>query len=177
MKRLLPFLLTSLTAISGFRTLAGETGAFPSDITQGNIRCVLMSVGQTTVYPIEQDASQKAQAWLDGKQGVPCFTVTYLVEGLGDTPLGSGAAGNVEVLVGGKPLHGIRNSYVKAFDYNVFQAFLDFSKPKVSNPKRARIVQMVLFGAVTNTQPLNLSIETGFAKDIQKFQFDSIRLQ
>ena len=177
MKPLLTFLLTGLSAISSLCALAGDTGAFPADITQGDIRCVLMSVGQTTVFPDKDAHNQKLTAWHDSTKGVPCFTVTYLVEQLGDTPQAQFVGGSVELSSDGKPLHVEGGGYQKCFDYGAFQSFLDFGKPKVSNPKRAVIMQTVSFGAVSASQPLSLTIEAGFGKDIQKFQFDSIRFQ
>ena len=84
---------------------------------------------------------------------------------------------NLEILSGGKPLRFDGSAEQSWFDYKAFHGFLDFSKPKVSNQKRAIIMQYVRYGSVPNLQPLSLVIETGFAKDIQKFQFDSIRLQ
>jgi len=176
-KPLLTFLLTSLTAISTLRALAGDTGAFPADITQGGIRCVMMSVGQTTVFPNKEDHNQRKIVWGDNAKGVPCFTVTYLVEQLGDAPLAQFVGGSVEFMSDGKPLRVGGSGYQKCFAYGAFQSFLDFGKPKVSDPKRAVIMQTVTFGTVHNLQSLSLTIEAGFGKDIQKFQFDSIRFQ
>jgi hypothetical protein len=156
---------------------AADQSPFPADITHGNIRCVLMSVGQTTVFPNEMDNAQKAPPWRDSKQGVRCFSITFLVEALGDAPFEPHTLKNLEFSSGGKPLRldgGVVESW---FDYSFFKHLPDFSKPKVSNPKRAVIMQYVQYGAVPNLQPLSLVFETGFAKDIQKFQFDGIRLQ
>ncbi len=177
MKTLLTFLLAGLTAIFSLHALSGELGAFPTDITQEDIRCVLMSVGQTTVFPDKDDHNQKLTAWHDSTKGVPCFTVTYLVEQLGDAPQAQFVGGSIELSSDGKPLHVEGGGYQKCFDYEVFQSFLDFGKPKVSNPKRAVIMQTVSFGAVSCNQPLSLTIEAGFGKDTRKFQFDSIRFQ
>ena len=136
-----------------------------------------MSVGQTTVFPNEKDNAQIAPPWRDGKQGVRCFTITFLVEALGVGPSEPHTLKNLEILSGGKPLRFDGSAEQSWFDYKAFHGFLDFSKPKVSNQKRAIIMQYVRYGSVPNLQPLSLVIETGFAKDIQKFQFDSIRLQ
>jgi len=136
-----------------------------------------MSVGQTTVFPNEKDHARNPP-WRNGEQGVRCFTVTFLVEGLGDAPNEPRTLRKFEVLSAGKPLRFADESdYQQWFDYRAFQDFLDFSKPKVSDPKRAGIMRFVRFGAVPNLEPLSLVIETGFAQDIQKFRFDSIRLK
>jgi len=164
-------------AILGGRALAGESPTFPADITHGDIRCVLMSVGQTTVFPDKDDHNQRLTAWHDSTKGVPCFTVTYLVEQLGDGPRAQFVGGSVELSSDGKPLRVEGGGYQKCFDYGAFQSFLDFGKPKVSNPKRAVIMQTVSFGAVSDRQPLSLTIEAGFGHDTQKFHFDSIRFQ
>ena len=177
MKNFLTILLGSFTTVLGLSALAGEPRAFPADLTHGNIRCVLMSVGQTTVFPNEKDNAQKAPPWRDGKQGVPCFTVTFLIEALGDAPSEPITLKNLEVLSAGKPLRFDGGQYHQGFDYHVFQDFLDFSKPKVSDQKQAHIMRFVQFGAVSNLQPLSLVIETGFGEDLQKFQFDSIQLR
>jgi hypothetical protein len=177
MKTHITFLVVSFMAIAGVRALAGESRTFPSDITHGNIRCVLMSVGQTTVFPDKDDHSQRLTAWHDSAKGVPCFTVTYMVEQLGDAPQAQFVGGSVGLSSDGKPIHVEGGGYQKCFDYGVFQSFLDFGKPKVSNPKRAVIMQTVSFGAVSSSQPLSLTIEAGFGQDIQKFRFDTIRFQ
>ena len=157
---------------------AADQPSFPADITHGNIRCVLMSVGQTTVFLNENDNAQKAPGWRDGKQGVRCFTITFLVESLGDAPFEALTLKNLEFSSGVKRLRLAGVGGVQSwFDYNGFKTFAEFSKPKVSNPKRAVIMQYVQYGAVPNLEPLSLVFETGFAKDIQKFQFDAIRLQ
>jgi hypothetical protein len=177
MKTHITILIVSFMAIAGVRALAGESRTFPADITHDNIRCVLMSVGQTTVFPNKDDHNQRLTAWHDSAKGVPCFTVTYLVEQLGDAPRAQFVGGSVELSSDGKPLRLGGGVYAKCFDYEAFQSFLDFGKPKVSNPKRAVIMQTVLFGAVSDRQQLSLTIEAGFGQDIQKFQFDSIRFQ
>jgi hypothetical protein len=152
--------------------------AFPTDITQGNIRLVLMSVGQITVFPNDKDNAVKAPTYGGGKQGVPCFTVTFLVESLGDGPIRNTAFGPIEILSAGKPLQlASKREYSQSFDYNEFQEFLDFTKPKVTNPKRAFIRRHVEFRAVPNFQPFTLEIQAGFNKDLKKFKFESVRLQ
>ncbi|HEY3857858.1 MAG TPA: hypothetical protein VGO67_26025 [Verrucomicrobiae bacterium] len=162
---------------TGLESPASEMGDFAADITNGNVRCVLMSVGQTTVFPNKEYANPLRSAWGDKAKGMPCFTITYLVEEFGEAPPRTFSGGNVEVLSGGKPLRVGGGTYQKCFGYEAFQSFLDFGKPAVSDPKRAYIMQAVSFGALPNLQPLTLNIEAGFGKDTEKFQFDSIRLQ
>lgn len=177
MKTHITFLAVSLIALAGMRALAGESRTYPADITHGNVRCVLMSVGQTTVFPHKDDHNQRQTAWNDNIKGVPCFTVTYLVEQIGDAPSAQFVGGGVELAAGGKQLRVGGGGYQKCFDYATFQSFLDFGKPNVSNPKRAVIMQTVSFGAVPERQPLSLTIAAGFGQDVQKFQFDSLRFQ
>jgi len=177
MKNIPAFLLCGLISLLSPSAVAGQPAAFTADVTHGNVRCVLMSVGQTTVFPNEKDYAQKGRAWGDGKSGVSCFAVTFLIEGLGDPPPGQITLKNLEVSSAGKSIRLDGGRYGQWFDYNVFQDFLDFSKPKVNDQKRAHIMRFVWFGAVSSPQPLSLVIETGFDKDIQKFQFDAIRLQ
>ena len=164
-------------AIAGTQALAGESPSSVSDITHGNIRCVLMSVGQITVFPNKEDHNQKQTAWGDTTKGVPCFIATYLVEQLGDGPPGQFVGGSWELVADGKPLRVGGAGYHKVFVYDAFQSFLDFGKPKVGNSKRTVILQSVSFGVIPNPKPVSLSIEAGFGQDIQKFQFHSIRLQ
>jgi hypothetical protein len=173
------WLTTAILSLSLTLGMATEPRPFLADITHGNIRCVLMSVGQTTVFPNEQDKSQlpKAPGGRDGELGVRCFTVTFLVEKLGDAPFESHALKNLQVFSSGKPLPLVGGTYLQAFGYENLQIFLDFSKPKVSSPKRAVIRRYVWFGAVPDLEALSLIIETGFDKDIETFQFDSIRLK
>ncbi len=177
MKTRIIFLIVSLVAIVSTRVSAAESRTFPADITNGNVRCVLISVGQTMVFPDKGDPNPRLTSWHDGSNGVPCFTVTYLVEQLGDAPSAQFVGGSVELSVGGKPVRIGGGGYQKCFDYEAFQSFLDFERPKVSSPKRAVIMQTVSFGVLSDRQPVSLTIKAGFGKDTQKFQFDSIRFQ
>src|SRR5438067_974311 len=104
MRHLLRVLFCSFTAFVCLNGVAGEGRHFPADITKGNIRCVLMSVGQTTVFPNEKDQA-RTPPWRDGAAGVRCFTVTFLVEGLGDAPNEPRALRKLEVTAAGKPVH------------------------------------------------------------------------
>lgn len=159
---------------------AAERLAFPSDLTQGNVRLVLMSVAQATVFPNEKDTAKKGQPWQNAKKGVPCFTVTFLVELLGHKPYEPKTIQDVRVLVTDKPLrlvNGQQGVYQQWFDYGVFQDFLEFTKPQVTDAKRAFIMRYVRFGAIPNLQPFSLVIDAGFGDDIKTFRFDSIRLQ
>lgn len=156
--------------------LAADPEASSRDITHGNVRAVLMSVSQTAVFP---NAADKANPHRGTNDSVLCFTVTVLVEALGDKPFKRTSSMDVQVLSAGQPLSmaNWRGAYHQDFDYHVFQDFLDFTKPKVSNPKRAFIRRYVRFAAVPNLQPLDLVIKTGFDEDIQKFEFNSISLK
>jgi hypothetical protein len=184
MKKSLPIAsIVVLLAISCAR--AADDALFPADITHGNIRCVLMSVGQTTVFS-SSETLQGIAGGPDGKQGVPCLTVTLLMESFGDAPTEPSTLKSVEILSAGKPVRIERaltkpysqmSSSQKWFSYDFFQSFLDFGKPKVTNPKRAVIVQFSEFGSVSRQQGLSLVIEGGFDQDIQKFEFDSIQIQ
>jgi len=177
MKSLRALLLTILIIICTLHAFAGELAAFPADLTRGDIRCVLMSVSQTTIFPNKEERDLKQKAWSGMTNGVPCFTVTYLVEQLGDAPSAPFFGGGIELMCHGRPLRLGSDGYQKCFDYGVFQSFLDFGKPKVANPNRAVIIQSVSFGAVPNLPPLDLTITAGFGKDLQQFRFESIRLQ
>ncbi len=126
MKTHITFLIVSLMGIGGVRALGGESRAFPADIIHGNVRCVLMSVGQMTVFPDKDDHNQRQTAWDDSAKGVPCFTVTYLVEQVGDAPSARFVGGSVELSAGGKPVRIGGGGYQKCFDYGTFQSFLDF---------------------------------------------------
>jgi hypothetical protein len=169
--------------MGGISPAAAESLPLPTDITRSDVRLVLMSVGQTTVYPSEADkakAGAGTEPWRPGRDGVPCFTVTFLVEALGDRPFARKAAVDLKLLVDGKPLelvndpHGI---YQQWFDYPVFQDFLDFRKPEVTDPARAFIMRYARFGAVPDLRPFILVINAGFDDNVQEFRFDSIRLQ
>ena len=169
-----------LTVALATSVFAAERPAFPADVTSGDVRLVLMSVGQTTVFANEKDYVQGSPSWREKKDGVPCFTVTFLLELLGDKPYEPKTLRNFEVLSGGKAVRLVndqKGSYQQWFDYQAFQDFLDFSKPKVSDPQRAFIMRHVEFAALPNLQPVSLVIEAGFGKDVKKFSFDSIRLQ
>ena len=137
-----------------------------------------MSVSQTTVFPNTADNAKPVPHGRTN-DGVPCFTVTVLVEALGDKPFETTSAISVQLLSAGKPLSlaNSRGEYKQAFDYSAFQGFLDFTKPKVSNPRRASIQRYVDFGAVSDLEPLDLLIKAGFDKDIQTFEFNSISLK
>ena len=177
-RRLTAVLLTfAALSISG-AAAAAEPEISPRDITHGNVRAVLMSVSQTTVFP---NAADKAGSVPHGgtSDSVPCFTVTVLVEALGAEPFKKTSAMDVQVLSDGKPRPFVnsRGSYHQDFDYRVFQGFLDFSKPKVTNPKRAFIRRYVQFGAVPNLKPFDLLIKVGFDADIQSFEFPAISLK
>jgi hypothetical protein len=173
----MPFVIAAAVLLIIGHARAAEQLPFPADVTRGNIRCVLMNVGQTTVFPNEKDNAQMEPPWRDGKQGVRCFVITFLIEALGDAPSEPHSLKNLEVLSGGKLLRFDGGGVQSWFDYKAFHGFLDFNKPKVSNPKRAVVMQYVQYGSLPNLHPLSLVIEAGFAKEIQKFQFDPIRLQ
>jgi len=177
MKSLCASLLTILIIICALLASAGELAAFPADLTRGDIRCVLMSVSQTTIFPNKEDRDLKQKTWGGTTNGVPCFTVTYLVEQLGDVPSAPFFGGGIELICHGSPLRLGSDGYQKCFDYGVFQSFLDFGKPKVANPNRAVIMQSVSFGSVPDLQPMSLTITAGFGKDLQQFRFESIRPQ
>jgi len=158
-------------------TTAGR--AFPADVTRGNIRCVLMSIGQTTVFPSDPDNHQylQGQVWHDAMLGVPCFTVTVLVEALGDAPYETQALKRLEVHSSGRQLPLSGGTHIESSCYEAFPHFLDFSKPKVSNPKRAVIQRFVWFGSVPDLEPLDLKLEVGFDQNIEAFEFAAIRLK
>jgi len=176
-----PFLMLSLfclVAVSSPNRVSAEPRLFAADLTQGDVRCVLMSVGQTTVFPTGRDTASKSRTWSDDGSGVRCLTVTYLVERLGASSLQQVHVGAVEFLTADVPLkikgHG---SYRKVFDYKAFQNFLDFALPKVSDSRRAVIVQDVRFGAIPNSQAFDIVIEAGFGQEPARFRFNAIRLQ
>ena len=173
MKRLSVIALMCFAIEAG---LAAGPEASSRDITHGNVRVVLMSVSQTAVFPNDADQDNPHRGT---KDSVSCFTVTVLVEALGDKPFKQTSSLDVEVLSAGQPIsmpdwHG---TYHQDFDYHVFQGFLDFTKPKVSSPKRAFIRRYVRFDSVPNLQPFDLLIKTGFDQDIQKFELNSISLK
>jgi len=157
---------------------AAESPGSRWDLTHGNVRVVLMSVSQTTVLPNAKD--QATQEPPGGrKEAVPCFTVTALVEALGEKPLAPIRSLDVQVLSGGKPLTLVnaRGLYHQLFDYRVFQDFLDFSKPKVANPKRAFVLRCATFGSLPKLEPVTLRIKAGFGDDAQTFEFASVPFQ
>jgi len=153
-----------------------EGPAITYEQTSGNVRCVLMSVAQTMVF-----ANNPSHAAADGDTtGVPCFTVTYLIEYLGDKPFRGTALRKLQVSAPGKSLPLLdnrRGSYHKAFDYENFPQFLDFPKPRVANPARALIFQHVEFAALPNLRPFDLTIAAGFDDDISEFKFGPLRLE
>ena len=183
MKQSLKLLLCSLTISLGLCALAATSPPFLANITRGKVRVVLMSVSQTTVFPNEQDDQDepiRPHPWGDAKQGLPCFTVTFLIESLGDGPLGAFLVKDLAVSSASKPTQTFTNlhgAYQQSFNYGAFQDFHHFSKPKVSNRERAIIMRYTQFGTVPNRQPINVQIDTGFGDEIHKFKFDSIRLQ
>jgi hypothetical protein len=153
---------------------AADATVASRDITRGNVRVVLMSVSQTTVFP---NAADKGNPHHGTNESVPCFTVTLLVEALGDKPFQTTSALRVQALSGGKPLITSHGSYQQEFNYGAFQDFLDFNKPKVSNPKRAFIRRYVDFGAVSNLDAFDVVIEVGFDRDIPRFEFKGVSLK
>ena len=173
-------LLIQLTSIASLLAATGASGAdaagIPRDQVQGKVRCVLMSVGQTTVFPNDNPV----EPFPGLKSGVPCLTITYLVERLGDEPFQAVAVQKVEMLSGGKPIKLVNSrsgTCVKNFDYRVFPPFLDFTKPKVADPTRAVVVQYVEFAALPNLKPVDVVITAGFDTDLQTFRFSSVGLQ
>jgi hypothetical protein len=111
------------------RLFAADQSSFPADITHGNIRCVLMSVGQTTVFPNETDRGQRARetpSGHNGKLGVPCFTVTFLIEALGDAPSEPHTLKNLEVLSDGKSLRIAAGEHQQWFDCAEYQQWFDY---------------------------------------------------
>jgi hypothetical protein len=168
--------LLGALAIAGCTADTIEGPAVTCEQTRGNVRCVLMSVGQTTVF-----ANNPSQAAAGGhKNGVPCFTATYLIEYLGDKPFREAALRKFQVSAAGKSLPLLdnrRGSYHKAFTYENFPQFLDFPKPGVANPARALIFQHVEFDALPNLRPFDLAIAAGFDDDVPEFKFGPLRLQ
>ena len=156
-----------------------EQRVFPADLAHGKIRCVLMSVGQTTVFPIDTDNHQylQAQVWRDGKLGVPCLTITFLVEALGGAPYDTQALKKLEVYSSGRLLPLAGGTHLESFGYEAFPPFLGFSKPKVSDPKRAVIRRFVWFGSIPDLEPLSLNLQVGFDQNIEAFEFAGIRLK
>jgi len=148
---------------------------YPSDLVQGKVRLVLISVGQTTVFPNDNPAEPERN---DHGAGVPCFTVTYLLERLGTEPYQKSVQGELKLVAAGKPLKwedDRHSTYVKSFDYESAPTFLDFTKPKVSDPKRAIVVQHVQFGAAPSVSSCDLKITAGYDEDVQVFTFPGIR--
>lgn len=153
---------------------AGRPPKYPADLAQGQVRLVLMSVGQTTVFP--DDAPEQPER-NDQGAGVPGFTVTYLLERLGTEPYQKSVSGGVKLLAAGKelPWQDDRHSiHTKSFDYASAPAFLDFGKPKVSDPKRAIIVQYVCLCAAPAVPSYDLQITAGYDDDVQEFTFPDI---
>ena len=149
--------------------------AVPAEIIRGNVRIVLMSVGQTTIF-----LNSPTQPNPQSKWPVPCFTVTYLLELLGDQPFKTTQLAGLEVSAGGKPFEPINFShghYHKSFDYKGYPDFLDFTKPKVTNSSRAFIFQDVTFAAIPTLEPFDLLIRAGFDQDLHHFKFPSITLR
>jgi hypothetical protein len=172
MKNFLSFIALILASVFVNHVTAGERPPVPAEIIRGNVRMVLMSVGQTTVFlnsPTQPDPKSK--------QAVPCFTVTYLIEFLGDHPFKKSQVGPLEVTSGGKPFEPVNfqhGNYQKTFDYKVYPDFLDFTKPKVTDMSRALIIQNVTFAGIPSLRPFDLRIRAGFDEEIQDFKFTSI---
>ena len=167
------FFASLLTGASG---LAADATAFPRDQVQGKVRCVLMSVGQTTVFP-NNNPNEPPHG---NKSGVPCLTITYLIERLGNEPFRGTAQKEIEIFSGGRPLKLVNSrsgSYTKSFDYERFPNFLDFTKPAVTDPARAVVIQYVEFGALPNLKPVDVVINAGFDDDVRAFRFVSLKLQ
>ena len=173
-------LLIQLTSIVSLLAItcagAADAGAFSRDQVQGKVRCVLLSVGQKTVFQ-----SANSQERLKGDNlGVPCLTITYLVERLGDELFKNTVQNEMEFSSGGKPVTLVNfrsGSETKFFAYERFPDFLDFRKPPVADASRATIIQYVQFGALPNLKPLDLVINAGFDDEVPAFRFHSIKLQ
>ena len=162
-----------LTAIAA---PANDPGKSPQDRVHGNVRCVLMSVGQTTAFPHNNSNEPPYRA----AEGVPCLTITFLIERLGDAPFGGSALKQIEVSSGGKPLKLLRSgvgTYTKTFEYQRFPDFISFTKPAVAEPTRAIIIQHVEFAALPNLNPIDVTIQDGFDDDAPVFKFPSLKLQ
>jgi hypothetical protein len=137
-------------------------------------------VGQTTVFPNAKDRAAIAKARQpEASQGVPCFTATFLTEALGDKPIGTFGIKGLEVFSAGKRIELTKMSgdNVQAFEYRVFQDFLDFTKPKVADAKRAKIIRFYRFGSVPDSRPFSLKLQAGFDKDVEDFAFDSLQIR
>jgi len=176
MKKLLIQLASFASLLAATSVGAADAGAFPHDQVRGKVRCVLMSVGQTTVF-LRGEPQERSRG---DSQGVPCLTITYLIERLGNEPFRSKAQKEIEISFGGKPLTLVNfhsGTYTKAFDYERFPDFLDFRKPPVAEPSRAFVIQYVQFGALPNLKPLDVVINAGFDDEVPTFKFLSIKLQ
>jgi hypothetical protein len=175
MKRLPAIIVLTLGSIFASHVSASAQPAVPAEMVRGHVRMVLMSVGQTTVFlnsPTQPDPKSK--------HAVPCFTLTYLLEFLGDKPFKTTQSGQIEITSGGKPFEPVNfqhGNYQKSFDYRVYPDFLDFTKPKVTNASRAIIFQNVTFAAIPSLEPFDLLIRAGFDDEIQDFKFNSISLK
>jgi len=175
MKKLPALILLILPSFFTTQVRASEQPPVPAEMVRGHVRMVLMSVGQTTVFlnsPTQPDPKSK--------RAVPCFTVTYLLEFLGDRPFKTTQAGQIEITSGGKPFEPVNfqhGNYQKSFDYRVYPDFLDFTKPKVADASRAIIFQNVTFAAIPSLQPFDLRIRAGFDEEMQDFKFTSISLK
>lgn len=175
MKHLRSVILLILIPLFGICRAAGEQPAIPAEIVRGNVRMVLISVGQTMVF-----LNSPTQPNPKSKQPVPCFTVTYLLELLGDRPFERTQLAALEISAAGKPFEPVtfrHGNYHKTFDYKSYPDFLDFTKPKVTNASRALIFQDVTFSAIPSLEPFDLLIRAGFDEEIQEFKFNSISLR
>jgi hypothetical protein len=169
-------ILIAITTLLGSMAIAADEAASPSEIIRGDVRFVLMSVGQTTIFANGNPDEPK----LDTRHPVNCFVFTYLVEQLGDQPLRPTGFHGYEISTEDKPLALLRDQHIhyhKEFDYEFFPDFLNLTKPKVSNPKRAKIYQHAEFGTVPGGEPFDLLVRLKPGDNLQEFKCRSIRLQ
>jgi hypothetical protein len=158
---------------------ASVRASFPTDATKGEVRLVLMSVSQSKVFLNERDLAEKHPVWKAGKQGVPAFTITFLIEASGDGPVRSKVLQRLEILRSGEPVRLLDRGgiYQEWFDYHAFPDFLGFSKPKVTDPTRAFVMRFTRFGAIPDLNSFSLRIHAGFGDNIHEFNFESIELE
>ena len=157
---------------------AGER--FVGESIHDNVRVVLMSVGFVTVFPQLSDFEDPQFSHLKKDGIVQCVAFTMLVEHLGNQPTGRIVVKDIELVVrqgDAKPSINRSGNYYQLFDYDVFQPFLEFSKPKVSSSDRAAILRYVEFVDVKSPRKAELSLKAGFGEYTRDFKFDKLLLQ
>jgi len=155
-----------------------EVQTFRPDRTKNNIRLVLVSISQGSVFSQEPSTDKNRKAY----QVIPRTTLECLVEYLGDGEMRYYTIGFIPAFKDGMPPSTdfiIKNSYtwcqssLKTMPYHLFN-LAPLHKPEVHDPDKAKFARIQMFGSRQKNNAVDFQITVMINNETEIFDFKNV---